>query len=168
MIRRIYKYLKAAGNIIDQFFLYLGVFLMTILFISCLLQVFTRYVLNNSLSWTEEISRYSFVWVSLIGAVLATSQKAHCVVTVLDGVFKGRSKQIQQIFIMVCILLGGLVMLTQGIKMVQATIKTLSVHLKIPMGYVYLAVPVSGFGITVHALVSLLGYFLPQAKEETI
>ncbi len=40
------------------------------------LQFFTRYVLNNSLGWTEEIARFLLIGVTFIGSVMAVRKNA--------------------------------------------------------------------------------------------
>src|SRR5947209_14569631 len=41
------------------------------------LQFFTRYILNDSLSWTEEIARYGLMWLAFIGGAVVTRKKSH-------------------------------------------------------------------------------------------
>ncbi|WFS62801.1 TRAP transporter small permease [Pseudodesulfovibrio thermohalotolerans] len=41
------------------------------------LQVFMRFVLSSSLAWTEELSRYSFIWSVYMGGVLAVKHSQH-------------------------------------------------------------------------------------------
>jgi len=47
------------------------------------LQFFTRYVLNDSLGWTEEIARFLLIGVTFIGAVMATRKRSHIAVEFL-------------------------------------------------------------------------------------
>ena len=41
------------------------------------LQVFFRYVLEQPLSWSEELARYAFVWLSFLGAAMALGKRLH-------------------------------------------------------------------------------------------
>src|SRR5882672_5314513 len=52
------------------------------------LQLFTRYVLNDSLAWTEEIARYGLMWVVFIGGVMVTRRNTHIAVELLANVMK--------------------------------------------------------------------------------
>ena len=52
------------------------------------LQFFTRYVLNDSLSWTEEIARYGLMWVVFIGGIMVTRRNTHIAVELLSNVMK--------------------------------------------------------------------------------
>ncbi|MCX5907053.1 MAG: TRAP transporter small permease [Deltaproteobacteria bacterium] len=45
--------------------------------ITVFLQVIYRYVLTQSLSWSEELARYLFAWISLLGAALAVKKRGH-------------------------------------------------------------------------------------------
>jgi TRAP-type C4-dicarboxylate transport system permease small subunit len=47
------------------------------------LQFFTRYVLNDSLAWTEEIARYGLMWVTFIGGIIVVRKNTHIGVEVL-------------------------------------------------------------------------------------
>jgi TRAP-type C4-dicarboxylate transport system permease small subunit len=51
-----------------------GVFL-SIMTLSVFLEVLARYVLHISLSWPEEVARFSFIWCSLVGASIAMERR---------------------------------------------------------------------------------------------
>lgn len=54
-----------------------------------LLQVFSRYVLGNSIPWTEELARYCFMWLIYVGMVLGLHRGTHASVDVLAANLKG-------------------------------------------------------------------------------
>jgi TRAP-type transport system small permease protein len=52
------------------------------------LQFFTRYVLNDSLAWTEEIARYGLMWVAFIGGAVVTRKRSHIAVELLSNLMR--------------------------------------------------------------------------------
>src|SRR6266498_5141763 len=49
------------------------------------LQFFTRYILNDSLAWTEEIARYGLMSLAFIGGAVVTRKKAHIAVELVSN-----------------------------------------------------------------------------------
>ena len=56
---------------------YIAAFLLAFLTILLSIQVFVRYVIGGGLAWTEELSRYTFVWSIYFGCILATKEDKH-------------------------------------------------------------------------------------------
>mgnify|MGYP000963276912 FL=1 len=60
---------------------YIAAALLVFLTILLSLQVFARFVLGTGVSWSEELSRYIYVWSIYFGCVLATKEDKHIRVT---------------------------------------------------------------------------------------
>jgi len=107
--------------------------------------VFSRFVLNSSLGWADELSRFIFIWISFLGAVMAYGTDDHVGLNFL--VAKIKSGRIQNIIKVVSDLLIlavlGIIAYYGYIVAVSAT--NVSPALYIPMTLVYSIVPVSGF-----------------------
>jgi TRAP-type C4-dicarboxylate transport system permease small subunit len=123
-----------------------------------LLGVFTRYFLNDPLSWTEEAARYSLIWLSWLGGGLALRRGAHIAVEfLLDALpsapmralllFAGRVAAI--FFLAICVWYG--LVLVQRVSF-QSTI-ALGISMQLP----YASVPVGSLLMIYHMLVVMFG-----------
>ena len=76
------KVFKKLFDLIEVHFL---VMIFIVLFLSIMIQIFFRYVLNNPLSWPYELSVYSYAWITFIGSGLATRYGKHVRCDLLYG-----------------------------------------------------------------------------------
>ena len=123
--------------------------------LNVLWQVFTRFVLKNPSSFTEELARYLLIWVGLLGASYAAGKKMHLAIDVVLQVLSGRPRKWIETFIQVFIFLFSfLVMVLGGIRLVAITLtlNQISAALRIKLGYVYLVLPLSGLLIMFYAV----------------
>jgi TRAP-type C4-dicarboxylate transport system permease small subunit len=113
-------------------------FLVSIIF----LQVVLRYIFNFSIAEIDELSRYVFVWIIFLGISYGFREKAHLGVVYFIELLSPKSRKVFLIGIELLIILFFLVITVAGFQMVQFTMAQKSSTLLIPMGYVYLAIPV--------------------------
>ena len=133
--------------------------LMGSLVLAVLWQVFTRFVLRDPSSWTEELARYLMIWVGLIGAAYAAGRHKHLAVDLLAGRLSGQRAQLLRIITGMCAILFAMAALFGGgMRLVWVMLKLgqTSASLQVPLGYVYLALPVSGLLITFYATLDLI------------
>ena len=122
--------------------------------VNVLWQVFTRWVLQDPSSFTEELARYLLIWIGLLGAAYAAGQKLHLAIDILPTRLEGRSLQLLELVIEAFIFLFAFgVMVVGGLRLVLLTLRfeQTSAALQLPLGVVYVAIPLSGLLIMFYA-----------------
>ncbi len=121
------------------------------------LQVFMRYVVGDSLAWSEELARFSFIWLVYIGISYGIKKQRHIKVDVMLVLFKERGKIILNMISNVIFLAFAVVIVYYGNEIATRILELgqRSPGLGIPMGFVYLATPV-GMGLTIIRLIQQL------------
>lgn len=143
------------------------VFLMAVMVLNVLWQVASRYIFKSPSNFTDELSRYLLIWVSLLGASYVAGQKLHLAIDIIPQKLEGKNERNLNILINVLVALFSLfVMVWGGINLVYITLKLdqITSTLKIPLGYVYVAVPLSGLLIIYYSIVNLVEK--PKTMEE--
>ncbi|MEY8446406.1 TRAP transporter small permease [Enterococcus ratti] len=134
----------------------LGAALLLGMIVIVLWQVFARTVLGTPNTITEELVRFGLVWFAMLSSAYVVGQKAHLAVTILSEKLSGKKSKALEIIVQCLFLAFAIIMGYGGWKAVTLTMSQLSPSLSIPMGYVYLSVPVSGGLIIIYSLLNLI------------
>ncbi len=135
-------------------------------------QVFTRQLLNAPSSWSEELAKYVFVWLGMFGAALLFSERGHIAVDVLVRRLPAEIQHAIALVVQLTILAFAVLALVWGGMRLTAvgwgqSLTALPGHL----GFVYLAMPITGLVITactLHHLVSILRREAPVEADEAV
>jgi C4-dicarboxylate transporter DctQ subunit len=135
------------------------------------LQVFTRYVTESPFVWTEEVARYLFVWITLIGAAAAVRSNGHFGLDILRRYAPPLRTALGALTSLVVAAFLGLLLWT-GILETQQAATQMSPALQVRMHWAYLALPVGAALALWHVLAhwarsGIAAHPLDGAKEET-
>lgn len=147
----------------------LVIIMMALLVIVVVYQILARALNLGGTAICSELAQFLLVWVTLLGGSLAFAKNAHLGIDYFAGKLKGSARTYLDIFGQLCIaLFGGYLLLFGGGKLVGLTLRfeQVSSAMGIPMGYVYLALPVSGLFILLVAL-EVIAEKAAELKEET-
>ena len=117
-----------------------------------LLQVLMRYLFAYPNPWSEEVSRFCFVWVSLLGASLAVEHRAHFGFDQVTRKLAPRMKKAVEVGARVVVLAFAVLLIGTGVALMDLTMGERSPALNLPVALVYAAAPVSGALMVVHML----------------
>ena len=132
---------------IDAYYRLLNVLLglsVGLLIVPVTLQMISRFTaLIPAWIWTEEMARFLFIWMVMLGAMIGVRDGTHFDVDVLP-VLKPRANRILRIVSMVFILIFALVFVWYGIKFVQFGWSQTSELADLPMAWIFVAWPLTG------------------------
>ena len=127
-------------------------------------QVVMRYVFQNSLSWSEELARYIFLWQTWLGASYAVKEHRHLRVEMLADRFKGRARLVFELFVLVVWFGFSGFLAYQGYQMTSFLVQSgqTSAAMQIPISWAYASVP-GGCGRVALRLVGEIRRVLAEA-----
>ncbi len=140
---------------VDRVFYYLDTIIEALLFaitlamlLAGVAQIVSRYVIQSSLSWSEELMRYLYVWLSMVGTALALRRHQFTVIeSIVNKIGKKSIKAGKAMWIMVELfqILFFVYLTLYGWCLVSKNLNFDSPALGVSMGLVYLALPLGGF-----------------------
>jgi len=126
-------------------------------------QVFTRFILQDPSSYTEELAGFLLIWIGLLGSSYALYTKSHLGIDIITSKLTGFKKQLSQLMIHFIVILFALfILVIGGIRLVNITLtlNQISPALGIPMGYIYLVLPLTGLLMIYYSLVFISESYL--------
>ncbi|MCS7005229.1 MAG: TRAP transporter small permease [Cytophagales bacterium] len=149
------------------------IFLMGAMVVNVTWQVISRFLAQAKIiaqpsSVTDELAGFMLIWLGLLGASYATAKDMHLAIDILPQKANDTQRRVYHLIIQTCTFLFAFtVMVIGGINLVYMTfiLGQKSPTLKVPMGYIYLIVPISGILICYYSLHALANEFLNKAKK---
>lgn len=153
----------------------LSVAVLVVLVLDVLWGVFTRKILGDQARWSEELARFLLVWIAFLGGAIAYLDDKHLGVDLLVSHFDSSAKRISRIITHSLVFIFSLlVMGVGGTQLVADRFDSgqLLPALEIHKAWFYLAVPVSGFLISLFALGNVIAFIAgsttPQSNDSEV
>ena len=163
MIQRVARAHAALVGALEKFLMFAFALLTT----DVLWGVFSRYVLGAQSRWTEELAIYLLVWISLLGAAVTYGEKGHLGVDYFVGKFDPAAQKVAAIAVeLLTLIFAGFALVYGGYVLVARTLEAdqMSPALGVPMGYLYMAAPLSGIFFVLFSIESLIELGTGQAS----
>ncbi len=143
------------------------VLILTAMSILVFLNVVLRYGFNSSINITEEVSRYMFVWLAFLGAILAFSENHHVSVTILTHKLSEKGRNLLGIVTDIAMLFCCYLIVEGGWIQFQLNLSNYAPISRLPQGITYLAAVVAGALIGVLIIARLVTRIGLVFKGET-
>ncbi len=157
------KITKVITKILEIFL----IILMASIVIDVVWQIFTRFILRDPSSYTEELAGFLLIWIGLLGASYALYSKAHLGIDILTAKLEGSRRKLSIVSIYsLVILFAFFILVIGGMRLVNLTftLNQISAAMAIPMGYIYIVLPLTGILMIFYSIV----FIIDALKSDTI
>jgi TRAP-type C4-dicarboxylate transport system permease small subunit len=119
--------------------------------------VFCRYVLNDSIVWSEEVIRFAFIWMFFLSMGEVSRTGSHLALDLVPDLLKGKAKKTLGVVIEIANIIFFCILIYYSWKVAQANMAQKSPALLIPYGVIYMAIPTGGALMTFFSLQRIVG-----------
>lgn len=139
-----------------------------LLVLDVLWQVFSRYLIGRSSSFTEEFARFALIWLAILGAAYLNGQRGHLAIDFwMKKLPLARQRRRKVVIEIMMLAFAFVIMVIGGGNLVYLTLSLgqKSSALNVPLGLVYAIVPFSGLLIIFYSIYHISH---PQSEEATV
>jgi len=136
------KVLDQIGAIIDRICKHIIVYLLAVITIVLFIQVVARFVFNTGTFWTDELARFSMIWLVFLGAAIATRDRSLINIDILESTFPSWKKGLHIFQLLVSIVFFAL-LLKVGWETMGLVAAQRSPNMGVSMSIVYASIPVA-------------------------
>ena len=130
-------------------------------------QIFTRWILNDPSTFTEELLRYLLIWAGMIGAAYCFFHDKHVKLTILTARLSGTPLKVLGVVDDIIVLVFVIyVYIYGGVQMVAANTEQLTAVMRIPMSLIYGCLPASGVFVVLAKILRYLSMFSESGNEK--
>ncbi len=151
------KVIRWLDKIITRFASVALIILSSVMIASAFLQVVTRLIFRNSFGWTDELCRYTMVWLALFAGGMAVKNESHVGVNIIRDKLPERVCEVLLRAIAAITFVFSSAMSYYGILLIKQTMRQLTTGLRLPMGLVYVCIPIGGVIMMFYSLLQALG-----------
>lgn len=144
--------MKLLFDKVEKIILWLLALLFAVMVVSLFYQIIMRFLFKSANSWSEELTRYSFIWMTMLGSAVATRRSRNMDVDFIVNKMPKLLKRVNTFITKGLIIAFLLVIIVYGISLVGITFKQLSAGLRIPMACIYAAIPTGGILILIFTI----------------
>lgn len=159
--------MKAFAQLVGKALEALVVIILSAMSILVFLNVVLRYGFNSSINVTEEVSRYMFVWLAFLGAVLAFSENQHVRVTMLTDKLSPVGRNILSVFTDLAMLFCCYLIVEGSWIQFNLNLNNFAPISGLPQGITFLASTVAGVLIGILIIVRIVATIGVIAKGES-
>lgn len=154
----------ATKKALNKVLAFLSVVLFTVLVCVTVWQVFSRQVINSPSTWSEELSKILFVWLSFIGSAFLFGERGHIAVDFIARRLPPIGQKVTAAFVQLVILFFALGAMVWGGYLASSIAWEQNLTaLPFTIGWVYLIIPIAGVCIAIFALIDFVEVL--QGKE---
>ena len=138
-----------------------------IIAVACVLQVFSRYILQTAFPWTEETGRLAWISLGMMGIPVALRKGAHVKIDVIASQLKGTARKIQQVIMYLLVGFGASLFVVEGTKYLRMVAGSKGTAMRFfPMEIVYCLIPFGGAVCLLVCCVEILTILCPGIKDQ--
>lgn len=164
----IFDKLEDFGDWLGKITIFVVIILTGILVITVLTGVFFRYIIRDSLSWTEELARYLMIWAALLAVSVGIKDKEHVGIQLLIKQFPPRITKLITFVVYIIILVFLGVLTFKGYQVADRAQSQLSLALNISMYWPLMSIPVSGVLAIIQQSIQMILIFKPGIEISDI
>lgn len=150
--------MKKIKNSLDRIISNLVVFILGLMVVVVSWQVVVRYLFSSPSKYSDELAGFLLIWLGLLGAAYVLGEKGHLAIDTVSKKLNGKSKKIAGLAMWGLILFFSLMVIGAGgawLVYTRFVLEVTSSVLGINLGYVYLALPISGLVMSFYSVVEI-------------